>query len=61
VGGLGKAFVVIGPDAVELTDVPDEFVALTVNVYAVFPVNPVTVIGDDAPVPVKPPGELVTV
>jgi hypothetical protein len=36
-------------------------VALTVNVYAVPFVRPVTVIGDDDPVPVKPPGLDVTV
>ena len=40
---------------------PLAFVAVTVNVYAVPPVNPETVIGDDEPVPVNPPGELVTV
>ena len=43
------------------TDVPPEFVAVTVNVYGVLGVNPDTVIGEDVPVPVKPPGLLVTV
>jgi hypothetical protein len=42
-------------------DVPPEFVEKTVNVYAVFGVNPVTLIGEVVPVPVKPPGLLVTV
>jgi hypothetical protein len=41
--------------------VPCEFVAVTVNVYAVPLDNPVTTIGEDAPVPVNPPGEEVTV
>jgi len=36
-------------------------VALTVKVYEVSLVNPETVIGLDAPVPVNEPGELVTV
>jgi hypothetical protein len=35
---------------------PCVLVALTVNVYAVPFVSPVTVMGDDDPVPVKPPG-----
>ena len=46
--------VVIDVDAVEAEDVPPEFVAVTVNVYAVPAVNPLTVIGDVVPVPVKP-------
>jgi len=53
--------VVIDVDAVEADDVPLAFVAVTVNVYAVPAVNPLTVIDDAVPVPVKPPGELVTV
>jgi hypothetical protein len=36
-------------------------VAVTVNVYDVPFVRPVTVIGDDAPVAVNPPGFEVTV
>jgi len=40
---------------------PLALLALTVKVYAVPFVNPETVIGDDAPVPVKPPGLDVTV
>jgi hypothetical protein len=35
---------------------PKAFVAITVNVYAVPLERPLTVIGEDAPVPVKPPG-----
>jgi len=41
--------------------VPVAFVAVTVNVYAVPFVKPETVIGEDDPVPVKPPGLEVTV
>jgi hypothetical protein len=42
-------------------DVPIALVAVTVNVYAVPVVKPLTVIGDDPPVPVTPPGLDVTV
>ena len=38
-----------------------ELKATTVNVYEVFDCKPVTVTGDDAPVPVNPPGLDVTV
>ena len=48
-------------DALDETDVPPELVAETENVYGVFDINPDTVIGEDAPMPVKPPGLLVTV
>jgi hypothetical protein len=41
--------------------VPYAFVATTVNVYEVKFVNPLTVTGEDAPVPVNPPGLDVTV
>jgi hypothetical protein len=41
-------------DADDDTDVPPEFVAVTVNVYDVFAVNPRTVIGEDEPVAVFP-------
>jgi hypothetical protein len=37
------------------------FVAATVNVYAVPLVKPLTVTGEDEPVPVMPPGDEVTV
>ena len=53
--------VVTSIDSLDETDVPPELVAVTVNVYGVFEVNPDTVIGEDVPVPVKPPGLLVTV
>jgi hypothetical protein len=53
--------VVTDVDELDAADVPDELVAVTVNVYSVFGVNPDTVIGEDEPVPVKPPGLLVTV
>ena len=48
-------------DALDATDVPPELVAVTMKVYGVFDVNPDTVIGEDEPVPIKPPGLLVTV
>ena len=53
--------VVTEVDALDATDVPPELVAVTVNVYGVFTVKPDIVIGEDEPVPVKPPGLLVTV
>ena len=59
VGAIG--FVVTEVDALDATDVPPELVAVTVKVYGVFEVNPITLIGEDEPVPVKPPGLLVTV
>ena len=59
VGAIG--FVVTEVDVLDATDVPPELVAVTVNVYGVFEVKPITLIGEDEPVPVKPPGLLVTV
>ena len=53
--------VVTDVEALDETDVPPELVEVTKNVYGVFAVNPDTVIGDDEPVPIKPPGLLVTV
>ena len=47
--------------ALEAAPVPTELVAVTVKVYAVPLVSPITVIGDDVPVAVMPPGEEVTV
>jgi hypothetical protein len=47
--------------AVDAGDVPIAFVAVTVNVYEVPLVKPETVIGDEPPVPVAPPGLAVTV
>jgi hypothetical protein len=40
---------------------PYTLLANTVNVYAVLFVNPLTVIGEDEPVPTKPPGDDKTV
>jgi hypothetical protein len=48
-------------DAVEAVPVPTELVATTLKVYAVPLVRPVTVIGEEVPVAVIPPGEEVTV
>jgi hypothetical protein len=47
--------------AVDAGDVPIAFVAVTVNVYEVPLLKPETVIGDEPPVPVAPPGLAVTV
>ena len=52
---------VTADDALEAVPVPSELVAVTVKVYAVPLVSPVTVIGDEAPVAVRPSGEEVTV
>ena len=52
---------VTNDDAVEAVPVPTELVATTVKVYAVPLVRPVTVIGEEVPVAVMPPGEEVTV
>lgn len=63
VGACGFAVGTTAADAPDDPDVPIAFVAVTVKVYddagAVF--NPETTIGDEAPVPVSPPGEDVTV
>ena len=58
-GAIGAG--VTADDAVESVPVPTALVAVTVKVYAVPLVSPVTVIGDEAPVAVRPPGEDVTV
>ena len=39
-------------DELDESDVPPELVAVTENVYAVFEVNPDTMIGDDVPIAV---------
>jgi hypothetical protein len=52
---------VIEAEAEDAADVPDAFVAVTVNVYAVLDCKPATVMGEDDPVPVYPPGEDVAV
>jgi hypothetical protein len=59
---VGEAFGVnvTGEDAVEATPVPAAFVAVTVNVYALDVVRPVTVIGDADPLAVILPGLAVT-
>jgi hypothetical protein len=56
-----EAIVVTEADAVDGADVPPEFVAVTVNVYGVFEVNPVIEMGLAEPVAVILPGLLVTV
>ena len=53
-----EALVVMLPLKVEAGDVPAEFVALTVNLYVVPGLSPVTVIGDEIPVAVIPAREL---
>ena len=58
-GAIGAG--VTDDDAVEAVPVPTELVATTVKVYAVPLVRPVTVIGEEVPVAVMPPGEEVTV
>ena len=52
---------VTADDALEAVPGPIALVALTVKVYAVPLVSPVTVIGDEGPVARRPPGEDVTV
>jgi hypothetical protein len=61
VGACAIVVAVILFDAAEARDCPTAFVAVTVNVYEPDDCNPVTVIGDAAPVPVNPPGDDVTV
>ncbi len=62
VGAPGKpACGVAELEAAEGAPVPMALVAVTVKVYAVPLVRPLTVIGLVVPVPVKPPGELVAV
>jgi hypothetical protein len=56
VGAPGTVFGVTAVEAAEDTELPDAFVAITVNVYAVPFINPVTFIVVVVPVPVKPPG-----
>jgi hypothetical protein len=48
-------------DAAEAALVPLLLVAVTVKVYEVLDCKPVTVTGEEAPVPVNPPGLEVTV
>jgi hypothetical protein len=61
---VGAPGIVAGITALEADDaeeLPAAFVAITVKVYAVPFVKPVTVIGELPLVPVKLPGEEVTV
>ena len=55
VGEPGIAAGVTELDALDAVLVPTAFVAVTVKVYAVPLESPVTVIGDEPPVAVKPP------
>jgi hypothetical protein len=55
VGACGTVVAVMLDVAVDAADVAVAFVAVAVNVYAVFDCNPVMVTGD-VPVPVNPPG-----
>ena len=52
VGAFG--FVVTSIDVLDDTDVPPELVAVTVNLYDVFGVNPDTIIGETVLVDVSP-------
>ena len=61
VGACGTVVAVMLFDADDAALVPLAFVAVTVKVYEVDDAKPVTVIGDDAPVPVNPLGLDVTV
>jgi hypothetical protein len=54
--GVSTATVTTGLDGVEGGDDPAEFVPVTVNVYTVFGVNPVTITGELNPVPEILPG-----
>ena len=61
---VGEASMVVTElDAVDDADVPPELTATTVNVYAVFAVNPLTITGEVVFVPVDTilPGLLVTI
>ena len=60
VGAIGGPAGVTLFDADDARDVPTLLVAVTVNVYAVPLVKPLTVIGLTVLVPVNPPGEEVT-
>ena len=55
VGAFGTVAGVTELEALDAVLVPTAFVAVTMNVYAVPFVSPVTVIGDPPPLAVKPP------
>jgi hypothetical protein len=61
VGAPGTVAGVTAVEADEAAELPIAFVATTVKVYAVPFVKHVTFIGEVAPIPVKLPGEEVTV
>jgi hypothetical protein len=61
VGASGMVVGVTAELATELVLVPAALLAVTVNVYAVPFVSPVTVIGEPPPVALKPPTFEVTV
>ena len=61
VGAPGATAETVDAEALDGSDVPALFVAVTVNVYEVPAVRPETVIGEEVPVPVNPPGLEVTV
>jgi hypothetical protein len=61
VGAPGTVVAVMLFEAEEAAEVPIALVAVTVNVYEVDDVKPVTVNGEDAPAAVSPPGLDVTV
>jgi hypothetical protein len=60
-GVAGTVVAVIADDADDAGDVPYELVAVTVKVYDTPDCRPATTIEADAPVPVNPPGDEVTV
>ena len=57
----GAADVTTGADAADESDVPWAFVAVTVNVYAVSALKPLTMTGLVVPVALTDPGSDVTV
>jgi len=61
VGALGIVSGVTALVAIDAEEFPTALVATTVKVYGVPFVKPVTMIGETVPVPVKLPGEDVTV
>jgi hypothetical protein len=61
VGAPGSVNGVTAEEAEDAAPSPTALVAVTVKVYDVPLVRPETMIGDVAPVPVKPPGLEVTV
>jgi hypothetical protein len=61
VGACGTVVAVMLLEAADAAEVPRELVAVTVNVYETLDCKPVTDTGDEAPVPVNPPGLEVTV